>query len=174
MWNEKLVTRALFFATEKHKNQIMKHPANMPYTAHVTGVMLNAIKLASEVENINYDLLVCSALLHDTLEDTDTLYEELEAEFGTHVADAVLALSKNPNLSKKDRMKDSIERIKKQPKEVAIVKLADRLFNVRDRVPTWSEEKIEEYKKETKLIFEELGYVVPSLKTDLEQRYQMY
>ena len=117
MWNKELVNKAIFFATEKHNGQSMKHPTNMPYSAHFTGVTLNAIKYAinSNRGDWDWDLLVCSAILHDTLEDTNATYEEIEEEFGKSIADGVLALTKNNILPKDEKMKDSVKRLKEQP-----------------------------------------------------------
>lgn len=169
MWDSKIVNEALFFATEKHKNQNMYYPNEMPYSAHIFGVMLGAVKYASLMkEKIDFNFLVCTALLHDTLEDTNTSYEELVKKFGEKVANGVKALTKNENLPKKEQMKDSIERIKKEPIEVWIVKLSDRLFNMRGIVPTWEKEKLLKYKEEAQYICDELGDACEELKNDLQ------
>ena len=146
MWNSKKVNDAIFFATDKHKGQVMKQPENMPYSAHFFGVAMNAIQLAAQSkEPIDWDLLICSAILHDTLEDTSATKEELEQIFGKEIADGVDALTKNESLPHEQQMADSIARIKKQPREIAIVKISDRMFNIRDRVETWDKEKQEQF-----------------------------
>ena len=81
--------------------------------------------------------MITLALLHDTIEDTNTTYDEIFKEFGKPVADGVLALSRNPNISYENQILDCVERIKKQPKEVAINKMADRMFNMRKRYSAW-------------------------------------
>lgn len=175
MWDSKIVNEALMFATEKHKNQNMYYPSEMPYSAHIFGVTLNAIKYGESVEQeINFDYLVCMALLHDTLEDTDTTFDELSERFGEKIAKGVLALTKNENLPKEMQMKDSIERIKKQPIEVWIVKLSDRLFNMRGIVPTWGKEKLLKYKVEAQYICDELGGASEKLKQDLQKSIDNY
>jgi len=74
------------------------------------------------------DLLVLCAPLHDTIEDTPCTHDEITKEFGAEVTNGVLALSKNKNLPSKDeQMRDSIDRIKKQPQEIWMVKLTDRI-----------------------------------------------
>ena len=175
MWDSKIVNEALMFATEKHKNQMMYYPSEMPYSAHIFGVTLNAIKYADSVEQeIDSDSLVCMALLHDTLEDTDTSFDELLKTFGEKIANGVLALTKNETLPREFRMKDSIERIKKQPIEVWIVKLSDRLFNMRGIVPTWEKEKLLKYKAEAQYICDELGDASEKLKKDLQKSIDNY
>jgi len=177
IWNNEKVYKALFFASRKHYGQLMKHPENTPYSVHFTGVAITAVKYATIMNN-DFDIeLICTvALLHDTVEDCNVSYSELKKEFGKRVADGVLALSKSKDKSidKIERMKDSIKRIKKQSNEIALVKLADRLFNIRDVVPSWSEEKVLKYKKEAQLICDELGYACEPLKIDLQEAINKY
>ena len=66
------------------------------------------------------------------------------------------------------------ERIKKLSKEVAIVKMADRLFNIRSRAKMWSKEKQEKYKLEAQYICNELGYCSENLKKVLQQAIDVY
>ena len=177
IWNNENVYKALFFATEKHKYQLMKYPESVPYSAHFTGVMLTALKYALLMnEKIDFELLCSVALLHDTIEDCDVSYETIKDKFGESIANGVLALSKSKDQSidKEKRMKDSIKRIKKQPKEIALVKLADRLFNVRCTVPTWSKEKSLQYKAEAQMICDELGYACEPLRKDLQEYINKY
>ena len=106
----------------------------------------------------NPDLLLLCALLHDVIEDTNGTYDEIEKEFGVEVADGVLALSKDENLhSKVEQMKDSIERIRIQPKEVWMVKLSDRITNLQPPPKHWDKEKVKKYRNEAVLILEKLG-----------------
>lgn len=175
MWNNKLINEALFFAISKHNGQIMKHPQNMPYSAHIVGVALTAMGYAKDmVTKIDFELLICCALLHDTLEDTETNFDELKSYFGENIANGVLALTKNEMLPKEEQMSDSILRIKAQPIEIAIVKLADRIFNMRDVVPTWSLEKLISYKNEAQLICDSLGYACNQMKVDLQNEIDNY
>lgn len=175
MWNNYLVSEALFFASKSHANQKMMHPENVPYSAHFTGVMLNAIKYAVlENEEIDWDVLVCCAILHDVVEDCNVSIEEIKNKFGEKVSKGVSALTKNESLSKENKMQDSLNRIKSCGKEVAIVKMADRLFNIRDRVPTWGKEKQEAYLLESKQILNELGSFNASIKNALIEAINNY
>ena len=176
IWDNEKVYKALFFASRKHFGQLMKHPENTPYSVHFTGVALTAVKYASMDLGVDIELICQVALLHDVIEDCAVSYDELKKEFGKRVADGVLALSKSKDKSidKLKRMKDSIERIKKQPKEIALVKLSDRLFNIRDVVPSWNRDKVLLYKKEAQLICDELGYASELLRVDLQERINEY
>lgn len=174
MWNSKLVGDAILFAEQKHNGQKMKYPEDVSYSAHVFGVTMIAVKYASQMKNVNMDLLVCSAILHDTLEDTSATYEDIEKQFGKQIAEGVLALTKNKNLPKEEQMKDCIEKIKKCPKEIAVVKMSDRMFNIRCRVPSWDKEKQEAYKDEAEFICENLGYANAKMKQDFEELIKNY
>jgi (p)ppGpp synthase/HD superfamily hydrolase len=104
------------------------------------------------------DLAVQCALLHDVLEDTPATYAEVAARFGVAVADGVLALTKNKALpSKAEQMADSLTRIRQQPSEVWIVKLADRITNLQPPPAHWDAAKIADYQAESGTILDALG-----------------
>ena len=174
MWDSKLTTEAIFFANRSHGDQTMVHPENMPYSAHYYGVALTAINFAQLVKNVDYDLLICSALLHDTLEDTSASHAEIAEIFGKGIADGVLALTKNKYIERQDQMHDSLNRILMQPKEIAIVKMADRYFNLRDNVPAWSQEKHDAYKQEAQMICDMLGKNLPEIQKILQEQIDNY
>jgi (p)ppGpp synthase/HD superfamily hydrolase len=121
-----LVLKALNFATEKHKGQVSKDP----YISHPLKV---SYLLASFKQSKKIDELLCAALLHDTLEDTETSFNELAKEFTTLVAGLVFELT-----SDEDQIKlvGKTEYLKK--KMVAMssyaltLKLVDRLANMTD------------------------------------------
>lgn len=173
MWDDKKFYDALFFAINAHKNQKMMYPKDMPYSAHIFGVCASAVNYCVNEKNIDWDLLVQVALLHDCIEDTSVTYEDIKSKFGVAVADGVLALSKSKNLAK-DAIKDSVLRIKQQPREIAIVKMADRLFNIRDRVPVWNKEKQEYYLEDAKFILDNLSYASKTLSEALSLAIENY
>ena len=75
-----IIERAFVFAAEKHKGQVRKG-SNIPYIGHPIEVAMLVAKMGGDPE------MIAAAALHDTLEDTDTTYEELVLEFGYRVAD---------------------------------------------------------------------------------------
>ena len=175
MWKNDKFKKVLFFATEAHKNQKMGWPLDTPYLAHIYGVTMYAVNGAIDDNvQIDFDFLVQVAMLHDVLEDTSVTFAELARPFGSKVAEAVQALTKNPNLPSEQQMPDSIQRIKQQPAEVWMVKLADRLFNLRERPQTWAREKQEMYKQEAYLILNELGGMSNTLYNQLYQAIEQY
>jgi len=167
MWDDSIINKTLFFAINAHGNQKMKYPENMPYCDHLFGVLLTAINHVDD-KNLNWTLLAQTALLHDTLEDTKVKYNDLKEEFGEDVASGVLALTKDKSLPKESQIPDCIYRIKLQPKEIAIVKLADRCFNIRGKVPVWTKEKQLKYIIEAQLICDSLGYSSSKLRNKLQ------
>ncbi|MBF0121133.1 MAG: bifunctional (p)ppGpp synthetase/guanosine-3',5'-bis(diphosphate) 3'-pyrophosphohydrolase [Desulfobacterales bacterium] len=157
IWSPDLYIKAWNFACSAHLGQ--KVPGtDLPYVNHIANVsmeVMTAIAYESDIDNP--DLAVQSALLHDTLEDTKVCYNKIKSIFGEDVAKGVLALTKDKNLSKKaDQMKDSLNRILQQPKEIWMVKLADRITNLQPPPNYWSKEKIVQYHKEAIEIFDTL------------------
>ena len=173
-FSKDFVQKALFYASEKHKEQKMgRPPKQIPYATHFFGVALNALNFAS-CEELDKTFLLTLAMLHDTLEDTDATYQELADEFGKNVADGVMALTRNEDIEFEKQIPDCLTRIKKQPKEVAIVKMADRLFNIRKRFTGWTQEKQNAYIKEAQFICDELGYACENLKQVLQNAINKY
>ncbi len=156
-WNQNLIQKGWNFASEAHKSQLVPG-SDWSYLNHIGNVSMEAMNSVAfgGVENPN--LLVLCAILHDTIEDTEVTFEELETEFGGEVARGVLALSKNEALgTKREQMEDSLKRIKEQPKEVWMVKLCDRITNLQKPPYYWEKAKVATYKSEAQLILEELG-----------------
>ena len=135
---------------------------------------------AEEVDRPN--LAVQCALLHDCLEDTYVIYDDLTDKFGRFVADGVLALSKDGAIGttedeyKRDRLQleNSLQRIKQQPKEVWMVKLADRITNLQPPPGHWTEEMIDRYKKGAELIHKELASASEYLGERLKVKINSY
>lgn len=120
------------------------------------------------------DLAVACALLHDTVEDTEVSPDELEQSFGARVADGVVALSKNKLLRKSEAMNDSLERILRQPREVAIVKLADRVVNMEPPPKHWSGTKRQAYLAQAAEILRRLGSASATLSARLTEKMARY
>ena len=169
---------AIKFAAKKHADINQLIPGNnLPYVVHLSNVAMEIMTAAHHTENFDAEFAVQVALLHDILEDTSTTFEELSNEFGIEIAKAVAALSKNSEISKENRMMDSISRIKELPKEVWSVKMADRITNLQAPPKTWSSEKIVKYHTQAKIISHSLQGGNQYLENRLEQKiieYQKY
>ena len=155
---QNLYHQALKFAAAKHmeENQIVPG-TNLPYVVHLSNVAMEILLAGVNSNNFDVGFAVQVALLHDTLEDTDTKLEELENIFGIEVAQAVMALTKNEELPKEQRMEDCLNRIKNQRHEVWAVKLADRITNLQVPPSDWSKDKRIKYQEEARFILNQIG-----------------
>lgn len=166
---------ALRFAAERHHAQRVPD-SEFPYLVHVVSVAAETIAAlgAGPDADIDANLAVSCALLHDTIEDTETTYAEVAARFGAAVADGVQALSKDAALAKPDRMPDSLRRIQTQPHAVWMVKLADRITNLTDPPRAWTPDKRRAYRDEAIAIADALGAASPALEARLRARIAAY
>ncbi len=171
-WNQDAFKRALDFAARAHGAQRVPG-SGFPYVVHITKVATEVLR-ASIDEAFVVDLAAPCALLHDTIEDAGVTHAQLLAEFGAAVADGVLALTKNDQLPKAERMADSLARILASPREIAIVKLADRITNLEPPPPAWSVEKRLAYRDEAKAILHALRGRCVGLAARLEQKIDAY
>ena len=185
-WSQDVYISAYRFAAEAHwKKKQLVPGTDIPYLMHFTLVAMEVIAALEKESNLDGDLAVQCALLHDTIEDTDTTYEQLVERFGIAVADGVNALTKNesigenlPKQQKKERqMADSLERIRQQPREIWMVKMADRITNLQPPPKHWTPEKINRYREEAIIIHERLkegsSYLADRLLKKIDD-YPMY
>jgi (p)ppGpp synthase/HD superfamily hydrolase len=127
------------------------------YINHIGSVVFEIFNAIQSTENINSDLAIKCAILHDTIEDTTLTYESVNNLFGHEVACGVLALTKNDKIEgQTEKMIDSLKRIKEQPVEIWAVKLADRITNLYEPPYYWNDEKKLKYIEEAKMILKEL------------------
>jgi (p)ppGpp synthase/HD superfamily hydrolase len=167
--------KALNFAAAKHDGQ--KLPGTeLPYLVHVVDVAMEVMIAGFQTAGFDLNLGVVVALLHDSMEDTDTSYNEVRTEFGEQVADGVLALTKFTNLEKQERMNNSLQRIKELQKEIWAVKLADRLVNLSAPALDWKFDKRKRYLDGSRNILEELSeanaYLATRLKAEIDDYVQ--
>ncbi|RUS71035.1 hypothetical protein EGW08_021206 [Elysia chlorotica] len=141
----KEIVRCTNFAALKHKDQRRKDKQQTPYVNHVIGV---AHILVSE-GGISDVSVIQAALLHDTVEDTDTSFYELQAEFGEDVANLVKEMTDDKSLPKAERKALQISHAPQASHRAKLVKLADKLYNLRDlrrcTPESWTEERVQEY-----------------------------
>ncbi|XP_026072682.1 guanosine-3',5'-bis(diphosphate) 3'-pyrophosphohydrolase MESH1 [Carassius auratus] len=133
------------FAAEKHRNQRRKDPDATPYINHPIGVA----RILSHEGGITDIEVLQAALLHDTVEDTDTSFEELEAVFGPTVTRIVQEVTDDRTLPKEERKRLQVEHAPHRSHQAKLVKLADKLYNLRDLnrcTPSgWTAERVQEY-----------------------------
>jgi (p)ppGpp synthase/HD superfamily hydrolase len=173
IWSPEDYHRAYWFAARAHNGQPMPD-SDLPYIVHVSLVTAEVIAALRVEAGHDETLAVQCALLHDVLEDTPVTYVAIEAGFGGPVAAGVLALSKDARLDKAEQMPDSLRRIQQQPSEVWMVKLADRICNLREPRPTWTTERIRQYRAEARDIYQALHAASPLLAARLQEKIDLY
>ncbi|AKJ26708.1 guanosine polyphosphate pyrophosphohydrolase/synthetase [Caldimonas brevitalea] len=172
--NTDALDNAWRFAAAAHAGQTIPGSTH-PYLLHIALVVTELAAASAAVADFDLPFALCVAVLHDTLEDTAATYETLADTFGVDVADGVQALSKNPALPKEQRMPDSLLRIQQQPRrEVAAVKLADRLVNMSRPPESWPQDKRQRYWEEAQLIWRELHTAHEPLAARLHDRIGAY
>ena len=139
------IVRAAYFAGEKHKDQRRSDKEETPYINHP----LELASILVDEGRVDEVDVICAALLHDTIEDTNTTFEELESLFGSVVTNIVREVSNDMTLSSVDRRKKEAESIPFLSRKAKLVKLADKIANIRDisTMPPvgWNLEKKEAY-----------------------------
>ncbi|URM35843.1 HD domain-containing protein [Flavobacterium anhuiense] len=144
------------------------------YINHIGSVVFEVLNASRFTENMNADLAVKCAMLHDTIEDTAFNYEKVNDLFGSEVASGVLALTKSDEISDSlEKMLDSLNRIKQQPIEVWAVKMADRICNLYEPPYYWNDAKKLKYIEEAEIIHQELKdgneYLAERLKNKIRE-----
>jgi len=143
-WEIDKLLRAVEYAAEKHHGQVRKDAAKTPYIIHPIGVA----ELLWDMGGICSVNLLTASLLHDTLEDTDATEEEIRESFGSRVLATVKEVTNDPNITGEENKQRQIEHAPEMSLDAQLVKLADRLYNVRDLrspPPAWTEEKVDIY-----------------------------
>ncbi|MGG8498067.1 HD domain-containing protein [Tenacibaculum sp. TC6] len=171
---QEVYQKAMKFAGEKHSHQ--KVPGTQAnYLLHISNVAMEILLAYTNKPSFDVALAVQMAILHDTLEDTATTFDELYTTFGAEVAMGVQALTKNKELpSKREGMLDSLNRINALSKEVGMVKLADRITNLQEPPSHWNTDKIIKYREEAMLIAEGLRNKNEYLHQRLQQKIEEY
>lgn len=125
-----VLVKAAAFAADKHRHQRRKGADAEPYINHPIGL---ASVLAVEAGITDVETL-CAAILHDTVEDTETSEAELRAHFGVAIAGLVMEVTDDKRLDKDERKRLQIQRAAAASEKARLVKLADKICNLRDIV----------------------------------------
>jgi len=140
-----LILKAMRFSAEKHNDQRRKDSKSSPYINHPIQV---AERLYS-VGGVRDAALLAAAILHDTIEDTDATPDEIQREFGSEVLGLVLEVTDDRSLPKEVRKQLQVETAAKKSPRAKLLKLADKLCNVKDLVESppadWSMKRRREY-----------------------------
>jgi guanosine-3',5'-bis(diphosphate) 3'-pyrophosphohydrolase len=123
----RLVFDAVAFAARAHQGQLRKDGAT-PYVSHV----FRACIVLQKLFGIDDPAVLAAALLHDTIEDTTTDFDDLHANFGPEVAGWVALLTKEKRLKDDEREKKYCAALASAPWQVKACKLADVYDNLLD------------------------------------------
>jgi guanosine-3',5'-bis(diphosphate) 3'-pyrophosphohydrolase len=118
---------AMKFAADKHRDQRRKDPVASPYINHP--IVVAEVLARAGVADI---VALQAAILHDTIEDTDTTPEEIERNFGREVLDIVLEMTDDKSLPKDVRKRLQVERASRISTRAKLVKLGDKIANIID------------------------------------------
>jgi guanosine-3',5'-bis(diphosphate) 3'-pyrophosphohydrolase len=143
--NLDIIFKAITFAARKHQGQVRKDKRASPYITHPLAVA-QEILTTGEVNN---PTILIAAILHDTIEDTDTTPAEIQTEFGDEVLKIVLEVSDDKSLSKMHRKQLQVVSASQLSYAARIIKLADKITNCRDILDSppqdWSQKRCQEY-----------------------------
>ena len=136
--------KAIQFAARKHHGHFRAETEPLPYITHLFSVALLV------AEDGASDDVVSAALLHDTLEDTNTTREEIVTAFGEHVAELVEHVSEikaweGKKLDWKERKEQYLAHLETAPEDALLILIADKIDNI--------ESKLEAYEKEGPALF---------------------
>lgn len=119
---------AFAFAADKHRNQRRKDAEASPYINHPIALS-NVLANEGDIDDLT---VLCAAILHDTIEDTETTEEELLRQFGREITGIVLEVTDDKLLPKEVRKQLQIEHAASISRRAKLVKLADKICNLRD------------------------------------------
>jgi len=140
-----LILDAASFAADRHRHQRRKDADASPYINHPLAL---ADVLARE-GGVDDATVLAAALLHDTIEDTKTTFEDVRNRFGHRVAEIVLEVTNDASLSKEEQKRQQVIKSASKSNEAKQVKLADKICNLRDILATppahWTVERKREY-----------------------------
>lgn len=162
------IIEAAEFAAEKHRSQRRKDEHATPYINHPLRVAYS-LTIAGESDTE----LLMAALLHDTIEDTNTTYDELKQKFGPGVADLVLELTDDKRLDKDERKRRQVLHASSKSLRARKLKLADKIDNVRDIIlhppHDWPLERKKEYVLFAKEVVDQIRGVQPVLENEFDE-----
>ncbi|XP_050009922.1 guanosine-3',5'-bis(diphosphate) 3'-pyrophosphohydrolase MESH1 isoform X1 [Alexandromys fortis] len=164
------------FAARKHRQQRRKDPEGTPYINHPIGGRAGVARILTHEAGITDIVVLQAALLHDTVEDTDTTLDEVELHFGAQVRRLVEEVTDDKTLPKLERKRQQVEQAPHSSPGAKLVKLADKLYNLRDlnrcTPQGWSEQRVQEYFEWAAQVVKGLQGTNPQLEEALKQLFE--
>jgi guanosine-3',5'-bis(diphosphate) 3'-pyrophosphohydrolase len=166
-----LIFKALEFASIKHRDQRRKDADASPYINHPIA-LAKVLCVEGGVTDVN---AICGAILHDTIEDTETTAEELTEILGETVSKIVQEVTDDKKLPKEVRKRLQIEHAPHASHQAKLVKLADKICNLRDIVSTppadWSLQRKQEYFDWAKKVVDQIRSASDKLSLAFDEIY---
>jgi guanosine-3',5'-bis(diphosphate) 3'-pyrophosphohydrolase len=167
-----VILKALDFAAGKHRSQRRKDAEASPYINHPIALA----HLLWNESGVTDPIVIVTALLHDTLEDTDTTPAEIEAHFGAEIRDLVMELTDDKSLAQAERKQRQIDHAPHLSRRARLAKLADKISNLRDMVSAppanWSLERRQHYFEWAKQVVDQIRGSHPKLEAIFDAVYQ--
>lgn len=162
---------AVMFAAERHRNQRRKDADASPYINHPIA-LAHLLSTTGGIDDLD---VLRAAILHDTVEDTETTEAEIRARFGDAVADMVMEVTDDKSLPKPRRKALQVEHAPHKSTGAALVKLADKTCNLRDITVAppagWPLERRREYFDWAKRVIDGLPRVSEPLRRAFDEAY---
>ena len=167
-----IILKALNFAAQKHRDQRRKDIEASPYINHPIGL----VHLLWHEAQVTDPIVLVAALLHDTVEDTDTSFEELAEEFGLEIQQVVAEVTDDKSLAKEVRKQLQIDHAGQASLSAKLVKLADKICNLRDLASSppesWTLERRREYFEWAKQVVDQMRGTHQVLEQIFDRAYQ--
>ncbi|MGZ3235861.1 MAG: HD domain-containing protein [Burkholderiaceae bacterium] len=166
-----LVLDALEFAARKHRDKRRKDASASPYINHP----IQLARVLAVEGKITDEQVIAAAILHDTIEDTETTPDELRQRFGITVASIVEEVTDDKSLPKEVRKQLQIDHAPHVSRRAKLVKLADKICNVRDILESppadWSLKRKLDYFDWSKQVVDGVRGAAPTLEALFDELY---
>ena len=167
-----LVLKALDFAADKHRHQRRKGAEASPYINHP----IDLANVLWHEGGVTDAVVIAAAILHDTIEDTETTIDELRQQFGEQICEIVLEVTDDTDLPPLQRKRIQIEKAPHISHMAKQVKLADKICNLRDILEYpphgWDLQRKRRYFDWASDVVEGLRATNESLETAFDQVYK--
>ena len=166
-----LFMEAASFAADRHRLQRRKDAEASPYINHP----LSLANVLTGEGRVTDATVIVAALLHDTVEDTETSLDEIAARFGAEVAAIVAEVTDDKTLDMAERTRLQVVKAGSKSERAKLVKLADKICNLRDIAATppahWSAERRAEYLRWSREVVAGLRGTNASLEAAFDSAY---
>jgi len=162
------ILQAVAFSSEKHQDQVRKNVEKTPYIIHPLRVATHLLTIGK----VATKEVIIAALLHDTIEDTDTTFDEIATLYGAHVASMVQEVTNDTSAPHHVQKEQQVLNAAGKTAGAAMVKMADKFDNLSDLInfppEKSSPEQIDQYFRHAKAVIDNLPWVNAPLKAALE------